>query len=84
MKMSKAAIIGAATLLISAAPLSAQDNVREACMPDIQKYCFAELGTFSREKVRACLIKNIRKTSPACQAAAKAQRDAERAKKKSS
>jgi Cysteine rich repeat len=85
MRMKKAAIIwGAALLLLSAAPLSAQNDVREACMPDIQKYCSAELGAFSREKVRACLIKNIRKTSPACQAAAKAQRDAERAKKKRS
>jgi hypothetical protein len=82
--MTKAAIIWGAALLLSAVPLSAQGNVREACMPDIQKYCSAELGTFSREKVRACLIKNIRKTSPACQAAAKARRDAERAKKGSS
>jgi len=79
--MSKAAIIWGTALLLTAAPMSAQGNVREACMPDIQKYCSAELGTFSREKVRACLIKNIRKTSPACQAAAKARRDAERAKK---
>jgi hypothetical protein len=51
-------------------------------MPDIRKYCSAELATFSRENVRACLIKNIKKTSPACQEAAKARRDAERAKKK--
>lgn len=82
--MSKAAIIWAAALLLSAAPLSAQNDVREACMPDIQKYCAAELGTFSRQKIRACLIKNIKKTSPACQAAAMAQRDAERAKKRGS
>jgi len=81
--MPKAAIIGAATLIISATPLFAQNDVRKACMPDIQKYCSAELGTFSREKVRACLIKNIKKTSPACQAAAKAQHEAERAKKRS-
>lgn len=83
--MSKAAIIWAASaLLLSAAPLPARDNVREACMPDIRQFCSAQLGTFSREKVRACLIKNIRKTSPACQAAAKAQRDAERSKKRDS
>lgn len=83
--MSKAATIWAATaLLLSAAPLSAQNDVREACMPDIRQFCSAELGTFSREKVRACLIKNIRKTSPACQAAAKAQRDAERTNKRDS
>ena len=83
--MSKAVLmLATSALLLSGAPLSAQDNVREACMPDIGKYCSAELGTFSREKVRACLIKNIRKTSPACQDAAKARRDAERAKKKRS
>lgn len=82
--MSKAAVIWGAALLLTATPLSAQGNVREACMPDIQKYCSGELGTFSREKVRACLVKNIRKTSPACQAAAKARRDAERAKQGSS
>ena len=75
-------ILAASALLLSAAPLSAQDNVREACMPDIRKYCSAELRTFSREKIRACLVANIKKTSPACQEAAKARRDAERAKKK--
>ena len=81
--MSKAVFILAASgLLLPAAPLSAQDNVREACMPDIVKYCSAELRTFNRENVRTCLIKNIKKTSPACQEAAKARRDAERAKKK--
>ena len=82
-RMSKAVfILMASALLLSTAPLSAQDNVREACMPDIRKYCSAELATFSRDNVRACLIKNIKKTSPACQEAAKARRDAERAKKK--
>lgn len=82
--MSKAVFIFATSALLSAAPLKAQDNVREACMPDIRKYCSPELGTFSRENVRACLIKNIKKTSSACQQAAKARRDAERAKKKGS
>ncbi|WP_295498807.1 hypothetical protein [Sphingorhabdus sp. EL138] len=80
--MAKAALIVAASgLLFSGAPLLAQDSVREACMPDIRKYCSAELGSFSREKVRACLIKNIKKTSPSCQEAARARRDAERAQK---
>lgn len=82
--MSKAVFIFATSALLSVAPVSAQDNVREACMPDIRKYCAAELGTFNRENVRACLIKNIKKTSPACKEAAKARRDAERAKKKGS
>jgi hypothetical protein len=85
MKMLKTTrIVAASGLLFSAAPSLAQDNVREACMPDIRKYCAAELGSFSRENVRACLIKNIKKTSPACQKAAKARRDAERAKKQGS
>ncbi len=80
--MSRAAFILATSgLLFSAAPLLAQDSVRNACMPDIRKYCSAELATFSRDKVRACLIKNIEKTTPACQEAAKARRDSERAKK---
>ena len=83
--MAKAVIAcGAMALVLFGAPLSAQNTVREACMPDIRKYCAAELGSFSRENVRACLIKNIKQTSPACQAAAKARRDAERAKKKGS
>lgn len=83
--MVKAALIVAASgLLFSAAPLLAQDSVRTACMPDIRKYCATELASFRRENVRACLIRNIKKTSPACQAAAKAQRDADRAKKASS
>jgi len=76
-------MLRAPALLLSAVPVSAQDNVREACMPGIVKYCSAELGTFNREKIRACLIKNIKKTSPACRTAAKARRDAERAKKRS-
>jgi hypothetical protein len=70
-----------AALLFSAAPVSAQADVRVACMPDIRTFCAAELASFDRDKIRACLIENIKKTSPACQAAAKARRDAEPAKK---
>lgn len=74
--------IGAAMLSLQTMPAVAQDNVREACMADIRKFCSAELMTFDREKVRACLRTNIKKTSPACRAAAKARRDAEAAAKK--
>jgi hypothetical protein len=82
--MSKAMNIWAATaMMLTAAPLAAQDNVREACMPDIRNLCAAEMATFDRDKVRACLIENIQKTSPACQAAAKARRDAEATKQES-
>jgi hypothetical protein len=83
--MSKPMIIlPTAALLLSSAQLSAQENVREACMPDIRKHCSTEMMTFNRDDVRACLIKNIKKTSPACQAAAKARRDTERTKEGSS
>ena len=70
-----------AALLFSSAPALAQEDVRVACMPDIRTYCAAELASFDRDKIRACLIDNIKKTSPGCQAAAKARRDAEPAKK---
>ena len=83
--MSKTVLILAVpALLISTAPVLAQNTVRVACMPDIRKHCSPELATFSRENVRACLIKNIKRTSPACQEAAKARQDAERAKKAAS
>jgi hypothetical protein len=80
--MTKSILIWPATaLLLSATPSSAQEDVRVACMPDIRTLCAAELASFDRDKIRACLIENIKKTSPACQAAAKARRDAEPAKK---
>lgn len=50
-------------------------------MPDIRSLCATELSTFDRAKTRACLIANIKKTSPSCQAAVKARQDAVRAKK---
>ena len=82
--MSKAITLWAATaLVLTSAPLAAQDTVREACMSDIRNFCAAEMATFDRDKVRACLIENIKKTSPACQAAAKARRDAEATKPRS-
>ena len=80
--MSRFALLtlGATALLATSAQVSAQASVREACMSDIRNLCATELGTFDRAKVRACLIANIKKTSPACQAAAKAQQDAVRAR----
>ncbi len=82
--MSKVITLWAATaLMFTGAPLAAQDTVREACMPDIRNFCAAEMATFDIQKVRACLIENIKKTSPACQAAAKARRDAEATKPES-
>ena len=73
-------IIACVTLLI-ATPVEAQTSVREACMADMKKFCSPELATFNRDKVRACLIRNIQKTSPECKEAAKAQRNRQRALK---
>lgn len=67
--------------IMLATPAEAQTSVREACMADIQKFCSPELATFSRDKVRACLIRNIQKASPGCKEAAKAQRDRQRSLK---
>lgn len=74
-------LVGTAMVALATSPAVAQDKVREACMADLRKYCSTELMTFDREKVRACLRTNIKKTSPACRAAVKARRDAEAAKK---
>ncbi|MFZ4746542.1 MAG: hypothetical protein ACOYLK_06550 [Sphingomonas sp.] len=68
-------IVGVAA---ATAPAEAQQAVREACMPDIRAFCANELAAFDRAKVRECLIRNIAKTSPACRAAAKVKRDADR------
>ena len=80
--MSRFALLtlGATALVAVSAQVSAQASVRKACMSDIGNLCAAELGTFDRAKVRARLIANITKTSPACQAAATAQQNAMRAR----
>lgn len=67
--------------ILIATQAEAQTSVRDACMADIRKFCSPELATFSRDKVRACLIRNIQKASPGCKEAAKAQRDRQRALK---
>ena len=54
------------------APPAAQASVREACMSSIMSLCSAEAMSGDRPAVRACLIKNLDKTSPECQAAVKA------------
>ena len=78
--MRRLAFLAMATggVIAATEPAEAQQTVREACMPDIRTFCANELATFDRAKVRECLIRNIAKTSPACRAAAKAKRDADR------
>lgn len=79
--MERMAFLAVVTVSLAAAaadPALAQQTVREACMPDIRTFCPTELASFDRAKVRECLIRNIAKSSPACRAAAKAKRDADR------
>ena len=47
-------------------------SVRAACMSSIMSLCSAEAMSGDRPAVRACLIKNLDKTAPECQAAVKA------------
>ena len=56
------------------APMSA---VREACMSSIQTLCPTEVAAMDRPAIRACLIKNIDKATPECQAAVKAAKAAQ-------
>jgi hypothetical protein len=51
-----------------AAPAIAQDAGRAACFADAKVVCPKELADHDRAAVRACLVKNIDKTSPACRA----------------
>ena len=68
--------LAAACLMTFASAATAQaapnSAVREACKSSIQTLCPAELAAMDRSAVRACLIKNINKAAPACQAAVKA------------
>ena len=50
----------------------AMASVRAACMSSIMSLCSAEAMSGDRPAVRACLIKNLDKTAPECQAAVKA------------
>lgn len=51
---------------------AAQASVRAACMSSIRSLCSAEAISGDRSSVRACLIKNLDKTTPECQSAVKA------------
>jgi hypothetical protein len=53
------------------APTPAMSHVREACMSSMQTLCPTEVAAMDRAAVRACLIKNIDKATPACQTAVK-------------
>jgi hypothetical protein len=72
------AAIGLVTLAM-ASGVSAGDPGKKACATEARALCPAEMRTFSRKKVEACMIARIDQTSPICHAAMlqiKAQRGA--------
>ena len=57
----------------------AEDLGKKACAVEARRLCPAEMKSFSRKKVEACMIEKIDQTSPTCHAAMlriKAQRQA--------
>jgi hypothetical protein len=67
-------VSGVAALSFAAlsAPLSAapgEDLGKKACAQEARRLCPAEMRTFSRKKVEACMIAKINQTSPTCHAA---------------
>jgi hypothetical protein len=65
--------------LAMASGASAADPGKKACAAEARVLCPAEMRTFSRKKVEACMIAKIDQTSPICHAAMlqiKAQRGA--------
>ena len=49
-----------------ALPAKAEDAGKKACFDDAKRLCSAEMKTFSRARVRACLIAHIDQTGPQC------------------
>ena len=75
--------IGCATLLAFAGNFgtaqAAEDLGKKACAQEAKRLCAAEMRSFSRKKVEACMIVKIDQTSPLCHAAMlriKAEREA--------
>ena len=79
--LRRLAASAAATAVIAVTPpaLAAADNGKRACAQEARRLCPAEMRSFSRKRVEACMIVRINDTSPTCRAAMlriKAERDA--------
>lgn len=73
-----------AALVATSPAAAAPDEGKRACLTDAKALCAAEMRSFSRKKVQACLIVKIDKTSPVCHATMlklKAEHDAAAAAK---
>ncbi|WP_379923226.1 hypothetical protein [Erythrobacter sp. R86502] len=69
----------ATALALGSPAFAAPDPGKKACVQEARKLCPAEMKSFSRKKVEACMIRNIEKTSPTCKSAMlkiKAEREA--------
>ena len=69
----------AALLFSAAAPAAAPDIGKRACAKEARRLCPAEMRSFSRKRVEACMIVKIDQTSAVCHATMlqiKAQREA--------
>ena len=72
--------IGMAALILAAtAAQAAEDIGKRACAKEARRLCPAEMRSFSRKRVEACMIVKIDQTSAVCHATMlkiKAQREA--------
>jgi hypothetical protein len=56
-------------LVVPAVAHAEQDLGKKACAQEARRLCPAEMRTFSRKRVEACMIVKIEETSPVCHAA---------------
>lgn len=66
-------------IAVTGPAVAAPDLGKKACAKEARVLCPAEMKSFSRKRVEACMIENIDKTSPTCKAAMlkiKAEREA--------
>ena len=72
-------LLAVSCLAASAMPAAGEDLGKKACATEARRLCPAEMRTFSRKKVEACMIAKIDQTSSICHAAMlriKAEREA--------
>lgn len=58
-----------ALLATSSTAMAEADPGKKACAVEARRLCPAEMRSFSRKKVEACMIVKIDQTSPVCRAA---------------
>lgn len=63
------ASLALAGMALQATAASAAPTVRQACMPEIQQMCAAELAARNRDRVKTCLQTNKDKLSEGCRSA---------------